>query len=139
MSFNSYNITNEVRIGRMIDPSIRNYFITIRKHQVKDFVDVQDLMNILNYIMHKVPSLRLGANSFEIDKVYNQLHFHAIVTTSHYFNFKGLTSHNGFRIYWKPVYSKKLLHHYIQKDAFNKYEQEQIIISNYYNHNYGFV
>ncbi len=144
MSFNSYNTTNEVRIGNTMDYSTldhqhRAFFITIRKYQVKDYVDPQEIMETIHYLMDKVPSLRLGANSFEIDNKYKQLHFHSIVWIYGYIRYKSLTSHNGFRIYWKPVYSETSLIDYIKKDACNEYEQEQIIETNYYNNNYGFI
>ncbi len=127
------NITNEERIGDSIDHC--SYFITIRKHRVKEYVDVQELMNILDYLYTKIPSLRLGINSFEVDNKYRQLHFHALVhIKGKYFDYKATTTHNGFRIYWKPVYSHYGLKRYISKDIHNKYKQEEIISNNYFTH-----
>lgn len=126
------NFTNEERIGEPMDKS---YFITIRKHRVKDFVDVQEIMNILEKLYTVIPSLRLGINIFEIDKKYNQLHYHAIVKMENkYFNYKTASSFNGFRIYWSPIYSHCGLKKYIQKDVHNKYQQEEIINNNFYLH-----
>lgn len=129
-----YNkFTNEVRIGDIIDHM--SYFITIRKHRVKEYVDVDDIINIIEYLYTKIPSLRLGIYSFEIDKKYRQLYFHGLVQMKkQYFNYKSVVSHNGFRIYWKPVYHHYGLKKYINKDIHNKYKQEEIISDNYFTH-----
>ncbi len=114
---------------------VRSYFITIRKHQVKDFVGINDLMNILDYLMKRLTSLRLVNNSFEIDKKYAQLHFHAIIHVNEYFKYKSVSSYGGYRIFWVPVYDHVALIKYLYKDTQNnKYKQEIIIIDNYYTH-----
>ena len=129
------NSTNEVRIVTTMDKYGDDYFITIRKHQVKDYVDVQEIMEIISYLMGRLSSLRLGSNAFEIDKRYNQLHFHVIVSVNEYFKFKGISSIRGFRVYWKKIYNHKGLIRYLYKDSPNKYKQEEIINTNYYTHN----
>ena len=139
MSFYSNNTTNKERISRYhTNSNIRNipkgYFLTIRKHQVKDYVDVQDIMNIIDHLITKFPSFTMGINSFEIDKTYNQLHFHAIVAIRESFLYKTNSSYGGFRLYWRPLYNKTDLISYITKDLYNKFQQDKIIIDNYYLH-----
>ncbi len=112
-----------------------SYLITIRKHQVKDYVDVQEIMNIIGILMTKLPSLRLGSNSFEVDNKYRQLHFHSIVYISEYLRYKTVSSFGGFRIYWKAVYNIERLLKYIKKDVKNGIcQQEEIIVDNYFTH-----
>ncbi len=113
---------SETTINDTMDNYLQSFFITIRKHQVKDYVDVQDIMNIIGYLISRLPTLRVGSNSFETDKRYKQLHFHGIITVNEYFRYKYLTSYSGFRIYWKPIYSHKGLISYITKDTPNKYK-----------------
>lgn len=135
------NITTRSETTR-IDNTLHNvtekynkkYFITIRKHQVKDYVDVQEIMNIIEFLMNKLPSLRLGSNSFEVDKKHRQLHFHSIVYLNEYLRYKAVSSFGGFRIFWKPVYDTNKLLKYITKDCNNKYKQEEIIFDNFYEH-----
>ncbi len=111
------------------------YFITIRKHQVKDYVDVQDILNILGYLNDKLKTLKVFDNCFEVDKKYRQLHFHAIISTNEYFKYKTLSTYGGFRIYWKPIYNYKKLQSYIIKDCNSElWRKEEIISNNFYTH-----
>ncbi len=129
--------TSETRINDTVDIKgkyEKSYFITIRKHQVKDYVDVQDITNIMNIIFAKLSSLRLGSYSYEVDNKYRQLHFHAIVYLNEYLRYRAVSSFGGFRIYWKSVYNNQRLLKYINKGFKNKYQQEQIISDNFYTH-----
>ncbi len=129
--------TSETRIADTMDNHKFNnkFFITIRKHQVKDYVDVQNLMDILSLLLNKLPTLQVGSNSFEVDKKYKQLHFHAIVYTNEYFRYKTVSSIGGFRIFWRQIYNMTKLNKYILKDNDNKqYIQDIIIQDNYYQH-----
>ncbi len=113
---------------------IKSYFLTIRKHQVKDYVDINDLLRIIEYLKTKFPSLAMGTNSFEVDNKYKQLHFHGIIEISEPFYYKGNTSFGGFRLYWRPLYNKNKLIKYITKDIFHPCQQDRIISNNYYLH-----
>ncbi len=115
------------------------YLLTIAKHQVKDFVDQLQLDAIVNYIKLVHDSLHIITHSYELSNKYDQLHFHAIVRLSHRIIYKDNNSHKGFRLQWKPVYNWHGAHTYITKDATDKYKQEQILLENFYHHNYAFI
>ncbi len=114
----------------------KNYFVTIRKHQVKDYVDVQEIMDIISYIKYRLPSAELGNNCFEVDSKYRQLHFHGIFRIKEFFKYKTISTYGGFRIYWKPIYNSKTLIEYLVKNTHNQTaKQEEIISNNFYTHN----
>ncbi len=117
---------------------MREYFLTIRKHQVKDYVSEEDLVSILNTLERRLPLIVTDV-VYEIDPKYLQLHSHIILKTPYSVYYKQHSSINGFRVYWRKVEDLKPTYSYMHKDSCNKYEQEQIIISNYYRHNYGFA
>ncbi len=117
------------------DKKIRNkYFITIRKHQTTDQVLVVDIMKVLRILRNNLQSLKLCYNVYEVDKKYNQLHFHAIVNIDQYFKYNKLLSIDGFRLYWKPVYDINRLISYMQKQSQTAEEEESRIIINKYTH-----
>ena len=117
---------------------MKEYFLTIRKHQVKDYVSEDDLVNILNTLERRLPLIVTDV-VYEIDSKYEQLHSHIILKTPLSVYYKQHSSINGFRVYWRKVVDLKPTYSYMHKDSCNKYEQEQIIITNYYRHNYGFA
>ncbi len=117
---------------------MKEYFLTVRKHQVKDYVSEYDLKEILNTLERRLP-LIVDDVVFEIDSKYEQLHSHILLRTPKSVYYKKHSSINGFRVYWRLVVDHKPTYDYMHKDSCNKYEQEQIIISNYYRHHYGFV
>lgn len=116
------------------------YMVTIRKFQVKDFVSSNELINIQGYVMQYLnyqPTFRHTV--FEVDKKYMQLHMHFIVKSNKKICFKNICRYNQFRIYWVPVYSIKNVIMYLEKDVYNMYMQGQLIDTNYYKNNYGFI
>lgn len=115
------------------------YLITIRKHQVKDYVDKSLIDEIKMYIKLKHDSLKIIKECYEVDKKYKQLHYHAVVEINHKVWFKDNSKYKDFRIHWSPVGSMCGAIKYVLKEASNEYEQEQILIKNYYCHNYGFI
>jgi len=117
---------------------MKEYFLTIRKHQVKDYVSDNDLSNIIELLKSRLPC-EVSDLVYEIDNKYNQLHSHLIVRSQKSIFYKKNSSINGFRLYWLLIdHNKKAVMSYIHKDSYNKYEQEQIILTNFYRHNYGF-
>lgn len=117
---------------------MKEYFLTIRKHQVKDYVSVQDLLDIIELLKSRLP-LEITDIVYEIDHKYNQLHSHLIARSQKSIFYKKNSSINGFRLYWLLIdKNKKSVLSYMHKDSYNKFEQEQIILTNYYRHNYGF-
>ncbi len=119
---------------------MKEYFLTIRKHNVKDYVSERNIKDITSELKNKL-TLEICDLVYEIDDRYNQLHSHVIVKSNRSIYYKDNTSTKGFRIYWKPIPTRRdreRIVSYMHKDSCNKYEQEQIIITNYYRHNYGF-
>ncbi len=117
---------------------MKEYFLTIRKHQVKDYVSEQDLLDILSCLKDRMP-LKVVDVTYEIDQKYAQLHSHVIARTKKSVYYKKHSSINGFRVYWRLVVDRAPTLSYMHKDSSNKYEQEQIIQTNYYRNNYGFI
>ncbi len=117
------------------------YMVTIRKHQVKDFVTVCELATILDDLVYN----KLGRENchcdnvvYEVEKTYKQLHLHCILHSEFNFRFGRYTKKAGFRLHFRRVYDFDGAVGYLRKQVRNKYEQEQLINENYYNHNYGF-
>ncbi len=114
------------------------YFLTIRKHQVKDYVRVEDLQDIVKCLSHQLEFTLIDL-AYELDPKYQQLHSHLMVQTLRTVYYKKHSSIKGFRLYWRLVVDQSPTKRYIHKNSHNKYEQEQIIITNYYRHHYGFI
>jgi len=117
---------------------MKNYFLTIRKHQVLDYVSVEDLLDILQCLKKDLQFIVISF-SYETDPKYDQLHAHLIIKTKRSVYYKKHSSINGFRLYFVPIYNSNKTLSYMNKDSTNKYEQEQIIITNYYRHHYAFI
>ncbi len=117
---------------------MKEYFLTIRKHQVLDYVSVEDLLSILQCLANKL-YFNIIDLTYEIDHKYGQLHAHLILETNKNVYYKKHSSINGFRLYWLPAKGRKNILSYMHKDSINKYQQEQIIATNYYRHHYGFI
>lgn len=115
------------------------YLITIRKHRVKEYVNRHDLDDAYDSIMLKNSELKTIVFSYEIDPTYKQLHMHLVVHSNYKIYYKDNSKFNGFRIHWSPIGDERGAIKYIFKEAYNMYEQEHILIRNYYNHHYGFV
>lgn len=119
---------------------MKEYFLTIRAHNVKVYVSEREIEDIVSELKARL-DIHISDLTYEIDKKYNQLHSHLMIRSRKNVYYKDNSSIRGFRVYWKPICcstdrSTVLL--YIHKDSSNKYEQEQIIQTNYYNHHYGF-
>ncbi len=117
---------------------MKEYFLTIRKHQVKDYVTKEDLDHILICLKLRLP-LKVSDVTYEMDNKYGQLHSHIILSTLRSVYYKKHSSINGFRVYWRLINEKEPTYNYMYKDSVNKFDQEQILITNYYRHNYGFT
>lgn len=119
---------------------MHTYLLTISKHQKKDYVDKSDLNAIIVTLKWKHPSLTFTEYSYENTGKYRQLHFHGLCRVNGKIMYKDNNSINGYRLQWKPVWDTAGAIKYITKDTQgNKYRQEQILVENYYNHNYGFI
>ncbi len=126
-------------LSENITVMVYKYLLTIRKHQVKDYVDESMINSVMDYLKLKHDSLHVVKECYEVDKKYEQLHYHAVVEISHRVWYKDNSKFKTFRIHWSPIGNLCGAISYILKDASNKYEQEQILIKNYYCNNYGFI
>lgn len=117
---------------------MKEYFLTIRKHNVLHYVSEENIASVMTELQKRLPFKVIDV-VYEIDHKYDQLHSHVIIKSHKWINYKNNTSINGFRVYWKPIINGVPVKSYMHKDSCNKYEQEQILITNYYRHNYGFV
>ncbi len=115
------------------------YLLTIRKYQVLDQVSELDINEILDHLKNKHVSLHIVKQCYELDETYNQLHYHAVIEIATKIWYKDNSKHNDFRIHWSPIGSLCGAIKYVLKDASNQYEQEQILIKNYYCNHYGFI
>ncbi len=151
---NTRNINKKYNISKHTGRSLRRqalrtkreyiYMITIRKHQVKDFVDVGVLRTILdNLIINRLgwTSCHVDNVVFEVDPTYLQLHLHCILYSKRDFRYSKYTSagFGEFRVHFRKVYDLDGAKGYLKKQSWNPWVQEQLISENYYNHNYGFV
>ncbi len=111
-----------------------SYFLTIRKHQTTDYVTVDNICAVIQVLAKNLQTLKVCYNVYEVDKLYNQLHFHAIINIDQYFKYNKLLSINGFRLYWKKIYDIDKLISYMQKQSRTAFEEESKIIINKYTH-----
>ena len=115
------------------------YLLTIRKSQVKDYVTIKELLDILaTFHGHNYFSVRdVG---FHMHGKYNQLHLHAIVFATN----PVTTWVNGFRCYWKPANSyvedplrEQKMSKYCHSDDYgHPMRLQQLLDENYYQYHY---
>ncbi len=110
------------------------YFLTIRKHQTTDYVTVDQINAVLQLLAQELPTMEINQNVYEIDRKYNQLHYHCILNITEYFKYNQLLTMNGFRLYWKLIYDITKLLSYMSKQSQTVYEEESNIIINKYTH-----
>ncbi len=118
-----------------IDNSMHKYvyMLTIAKHQVKTYVQKEDITETVSLLKRKLVQLRTHETCYELSPKYHQLHAHIIVSTPKKVYYKDNCSINGFRLQWSPVFDIKGARNYLTKDATNQYEQEAILMENYFN------
>ncbi len=114
------------------------YMVTIHKYQKKDFVTHIEILEVVNWLYSRIPFMKTKNLVFEIDHKYLQLHGHCFVRTNEPISFKKHCKHNGFGVYWRPIYDYKGACDYLKKQVKNKYEQDQILLENYFRYNYAF-
>lgn len=116
------------------------YMLSIHAHQVKDFVAKDDLDNIRDRILGRIPGVLL-LGKYEVSPKYYQLHWHGIIQFHRpvHYRKENMTSIDGFRVFWKRCFDIKGAVSYCNKDSKNADEQQQILTENYYRHNYGFT
>ncbi len=116
------------------------YLITIRKCQTNDFVTKCQLTCLLEKLL-----IKLG---FRVDRItnivyelakYNQLHLHCIIYCNRSFRITHYNRMGQFFIHFKPVYDLGGAKGYLTKQVSCTARQDEVIIDNWYSHNYGFI
>ncbi len=119
------------------------YLLTIRKSAVYSPVSQDEINNVYDFLSARLQSFKVILYNYEVDPKYDQLHSHAIISINQYFHFTSYNKFGEFFIHWKPIKdiknSFKTINNYLHKQAWDKYKQEQILITNHYRHNYGFI
>ncbi len=114
---------------------LKYYLVTVRKHQVKDFVSPVDLENILWYLSKRGVHNLYG--KWERHGRYKQLHYHFITRIPKY----TLTSFSGFRIHYER-FSKgdySAMQRYIDKHYnYHTHDQQHTSLANYFAYYYAF-
>lgn len=109
------------------------YLLTIRKHQVKDYVTEETLNRHLKYYNVK-------DYCYEAHGKYKQLHVHAIVEIDTIDVKEHKVSHKGFLHHIKIINSKPHLLaciHYLYKHNPNQEYVNQTRLANYFRHHYA--
>ncbi len=110
------------------------YMLTIQKHNKLAFVSVDSLLEVIQHLFASIDSFRIIEHSFEVGKVYHQLHFHCLISCG-YFRFLSYKSFIGFKLTWSKVTNLSGCINYIYKDTSRKEcVQDEIIILNHYCH-----
>lgn len=123
---------------------LTKYLITITPNQVKHYISVQDINDVILWLKMAIPSLHILHYSYENSGHYRYLHFHAVVEVTKYFRWSPYTkfgikeTHNTtFRVFWKRVTKLQGAIEYVYKDTHNNsILQDQILKNNYYLHHY---
>lgn len=116
------------------------YLVTLRRHQVKDYVDYEHLDNIINGLDKQFFDIK--DYCLERHGKYKQLHAHLIVKVNKGFRYKRhVKAVKGYIMHFKAITtSLRNVSAYIHKHCKNhSHEQlEQTRYCNYYSHHYGF-
>ncbi len=92
--------------------------VTIRAHQVKRHIEEIDIERVLLILLQE-HGVHVDRYAYELDPKYKQLHLHGLCNTGFGFQYRGITSISGFRVYWKKILpgSEKTCMGYICKNA----------------------
>ncbi len=117
------------------------YLVTIRKHQVKDYVERHDLLQVMNHITEQL-ELVVMDTGYHIGGTYRQLHVHARVYMKYGFH-PFIRSYCGYGIHYQSIENttetKDAVCKYIHsEDLDSLFKKEQLLAENYYSHNYAF-
>jgi len=104
------------------------YLVTICKAQKKGYVDESELRAVMEFLKEK--KVYVIDYSFEVHGMYRQLHVHLVV--KYYGRWKDLLNFQGFRIYWSQVYDIVNALNYLNKLAYCRLKQEEILTENKY-------
>lgn len=120
---------------------MKQYFLTVRAHNVKQYVSEWELIKVFRELERRI-DIQFSDTVYEMDHTYDQLHCHTIVQSNKSITYKSNSSISGFRLFWKPIKTildRQRIISYIHKDCANEFDKEQILLTNYYRHHYGFI
>lgn len=123
---------------KRVSSTIYTYLLTIAKCQKLDYVEPNQLNNVMTWLKLRQSTLKVDHCTYENDGKYRQLHMHSIVTVKRPVYYKYNNKHGGFFLDWKPIHDLDGAIAYVYKHAYNKYEQENIITDNYVRNHYMF-
>lgn len=122
-----------------VDTIPNTYLLTITKHQKKDYVSKENLNTVITELKLRLPTLHFTHYAYENSGYYKQLHFHGVCTARTGVSYRKNASIFGYQLMWKPVFNLAGAISYVTKEACSKASQADILVENYYNHNYGFL
>ncbi len=105
-----------------------HYFLTIRRHSMKDYVNPPAIQEVLATM-----PIYVSMGKYEIAG--KQLHWHGWVTSDCSIRYKEHSSISGYRCYWRRITSGQQVIDYINKCT---EPQDQVIAENHWTHNYAF-
>jgi len=118
----------------------RYFLVTLRKHQVKDYVDYQYLNAIVKVLDKHF--FNIVDYCLEFHGRYKQLHAHMIVRVSKNFYYgQHVRDVKGFIMHFKAIDNDLLkVSRYLHKHCCGHSDEmlEQIKYTNYYRYHYGF-
>ncbi len=115
------------------------YFLTIQKSKKTEHTTPEEIMEVVEELKCRFPSICIGESSYELGKKYSQLHLHLIARISEKVYYKNNCKFASMYLYWEKVYDVKKLKMYITKCASNEYEQEQTLLINHIYNGYSFL
>lgn len=112
--------------------------LTIAKHQVKDYVKPEDLIEVLGKLKKELPQLKTFEYCMELSPKYKQLHLHILCSNPKRIYYKDFCSRGGYRLQWSPQFDRTKVLSYIRKDARDTHHQQAILFQNLFNNEYMF-
>ncbi len=123
---------------------MKYYIVTIRKHQVKDYVSYKELSIVMDRFRQVYPRSYIVSTGVEAHGLYRQLHAHLIVGFTQFVSYKKFNSYFGFYIHFKPITiesdedMQRCLYYIHKYDWDCDMKRDIIEAENYYNYHYGF-
>ncbi len=122
------------------------YLITIRKHQVLDYVTYDDLRICVVALKLRLPYLHVICSGYEVHGLYRQLHVHLVCYNKGSINYRSINNYFkncGFIIHFTRCFvndheDMNRIVSYVCKYDKNEYDRDVILIENYYRYHYGF-
>ncbi len=120
------------------------YMVTIRKSQVKDYVDFEVIGSIISKFLGVYPDCDLITYGLESHGKYMQLHAHLIVMMGKRIDYRKFNKCNGFIIHYRlldvrgPGDMERICWYVHKNDWDSDVMRDQILCLNYYRYHYGF-